>query len=179
MKNSILNMTLTLVIIAVVVSVSMSYVNGLTAPLIEENAVKKLNESLTTVMEAEEFPVLEETETYVVYNALKNGEKVGFCVQNTVAGYGGDLTLLTGVDKDYKVTGVVILSHSETAGLGANANKDEFKNQYIGKSENIGVAKNSPKENDIVAISGATITSKAVTAAVNDAIVLAKEAELK
>ena len=179
MKNSILNMTLTLVIIAVVVSIAMSYVNTVTAPLIAENAVKKLNESLATVIEGEEFPVLEETESYVIYEALKGGERVGLCVQNTSSGYGGDITLLTGVDKDYKVTGVALLSHAETAGLGANADKDEFKNQYIGKGENIGVVKNSPKENDIVAISGATITSKAVTNAVNDAIVLAKEAELK
>ena len=175
MKNSILNMTLTLVIIAVVVSVAMSYVNGITEPLIAQNAEKKLNESLAKVIDAEEFPVLEENEECVIYEALKGGEKVGVCVQNKSAGYGGDITLLTGVDLEYKVTGVALLSHSETAGLGANADKDDFKNQFTGKSENIGVVKNTPSENDIVAISGATITSKAVTNGVNKAIEIAKE----
>lgn len=179
MKNSILNMTLTLVVIAVVVSVAMSYVNGITAPLIEQNAVEKLNKSLAEVIDADEFPILEETETYVIYEALKKGEKVGVCVQNASSGYGGDVTLLTGIDRDYKVTGIALLSHAETAGLGANADKAEFKNQYKGKAENIGVVKNSPKDNDIVAISGATITSKAVTKGVNEAIQLAKEAQIK
>ncbi len=178
MKNTILNMTLTLVIIAVVVSVAMSYVNGITAPLIAQNAVEKLNKSLAEVIDAKEFPVFEETEDYVIYEALKDGERVGFCVQNASSGYGGDITLLTGIDKDYKVTGVALLSHAETAGLGANADKAEFKNQYKGKTENIGVVKNSPKENDIVAISGATITSKAVTNGVNEAVRLAKEAQI-
>lgn len=175
MKNSILNMTLTLVIIAVIVSVAMSYVNSITAPLIAQNAEKKLNMSLADVIDAEKFPVLEENEEYVIYEAFKDGEKVGICVQNKSAGYGGDITLLTGVDLEYKVTGIAILSHAETAGLGANADKEDFKNQYKGKEENIGVVKNTPKDNEIVAISGATITSKAVTNGVNRAIELAKE----
>ncbi len=176
MKNNIFTMTLTLVIIAIVVSVAMSYVNSVTAPMIANNDAKKLNESLATVIEADEFPVVEENEAYTIYKAVKNGETVGFCVKNTSSGYGGDITLLTGMDKDLKVTGVELLSHAETAGLGANASKPEFKEQYKGKAENIGVVKNSPKENDIVAISGATITSKAVTEGVNDAIALVKEA---
>ena len=179
MKNSILNMTLTLVIIAVVVSVAMSYVNGITAPLIEKNAAEKLDNSLAKVIEADSFPVLEENEEYVIYEALKGGEKVGVCVQNKSAGYGGDITLLTGVDLDFNVTGVALLSHAETAGLGANADKDEFKNQFTGKKENIGVVKNTPNDNDIVAISGATITSKAVTEGVNNAIKNAKEVVAK
>ena len=176
MKNNILTMTLTLVIIAVVVSVAMSFVNGITAPMIEANDAKKLNDSLAMVIEADEFPVLEENEEYTIYKAVKDGEVIGFCVKNSSSGYGGDITLLTGMDKNLQVTGVELLSHAETAGLGANASKPEFKEQYKGKAENIGVVKNSPKENDIVAISGATITSKAVTEGVNKAIALVKEA---
>ena len=176
MKNNILTMTLTLVIIAVVVSVAMSYVNGITSPLIEANNAKKLNDSLAMVIDADEFPVLEENEAYTIYKAVKGGEVVGYCVKNASSGYGGDITLLTGMDKDLKVTGVELLNHAETAGLGANATKPEFKDQYKGKTENMVVVKNSPKENDIVAISGATITSKAVTEGVNNAIALVKEA---
>ena len=79
MKNNILTMTLTLVIIAVVVSVAMSYVNGITSPLIEANNAKKLNDSLAMVIDADEFPVLEENESYTIYKAVKGGEEVGFC----------------------------------------------------------------------------------------------------
>ena len=59
---------------------------------------------------------------------------------------------------------------SETAGLGANASKDSFLGQFVGKISGITVTKNAPAENEIKALTGATITSNAVTAAVNAAI---------
>ena len=74
------------------------------------------------------------------------------------------------------MTAIDILEHSETPGLGANSTKDEFKKRFKGKQAGIEVVKNSPKDNDIQAISGATITSKAVTRAVNAAIEQMKEA---
>ena len=77
---------------------------------------------------------------------------------------------MTGVDINGKVTGVNILSHAETAGLGAKAAEDSFRNQFIGLIEGITVSKGEGGENSIDAITGATITSKAVTQAVNAAI---------
>ena len=74
------------------------------------------------------------------------------------------------VDKDGKVTGVNILSHSETAGLGANAVKESFRDQFVGLVKGITVSKDKPGENSIDALTGATVTSRAVTKAVNAAI---------
>ena len=103
---------------------------------------------------------------------------MGFCVVNSDKGYGGDVKVMTGVNLKGKVTNVKILEHSETPGLGANADKEDFTNQYVDKENGIEVVKNSVKGNQIRAISGATVTSSAVTRAVNFAITLAEE-ELK
>jgi len=79
---------------------------------------------------------------------------------------------MVGIDTSGKVTGVSILSISETAGLGMNAKNESFINQYIGKSGTIGVSKNGASDTEIQALTGATITSKAVTSAVNTALSL-------
>lgn len=173
--NSIFKMVLCLVVIAVAVSCLLSVVNNVTAPLIKQNSVKKLDKSLASVIDADKFNAISNEGDTVVYEALKDGEKVGFAVENHEKGYGGDITVLTGISNDMKVCGVEILSMSETAGLGANASNESFRNQYKGKTGDISVVKNSPKDNEIEAISGATVTSSAVTRAVNAAIKTAKE----
>ena len=178
-QNTVFRMIFTLVAIAVVVSVALAFVNTKTEPVILQNNENQLQESLKSVIRAEKFEILSETEQETVY-AAKNGETVvGYCVVNSQKGYGGDVKVMTGVDTNGKVTAIEILEHAETPGLGANAEKDAFKFQFAGKTKEIGVEKNNPGENDIQAISGATITSKAVTNAVNAAIQKAEEAAAK
>ena len=82
-------------------------------------------------------------------------------------GYGGDVTVMVGIGADGKVTGIEILSHDETPGLGANSTKPEFKNRFVGKSGVLMVSKTSNEGQNVQAITAATITSKAVTSAVN------------
>ena len=77
---------------------------------------------------------------------------------------------MTGVDSEGKVTGINILSHSETAGLGAKATEQSFRDMFIGLVEGITVSKDKAGENSIDALTGATITSRAVVNAVNAAI---------
>ena len=79
---------------------------------------------------------------------------------------------MVGVDKTGTVKGVSILSISETAGLGMNAQKPSFLNQFNGKSGQLTVVKTTPSANEIQALTGATITSKAMTSAVNTALSL-------
>ena len=89
------------------------------------------------------------------------------------SGYGGDVKVAIGVSaKTNKLTGFTVLSHSETAGLGAKATEDDFKSQFIGKSANgINYTKNgASSDNEIDALSGATITSNAVCEAVDSAL---------
>lgn len=102
-----------------------------------------------------------------------SGAAVGYVVSSTSKdGFGGEVKLSVGINGEGKVTGIAFLSLAETPGLGMNATGDEFKGQFAGKNaEALAVTKTgSPAENEIQAMSGATITSEAVTNAVNAAI---------
>ena len=94
---------------------------------------------------------------------------MGYVFTTAAKGYGGDVEIMTGVDAEGKITGISILSIEETPGLGMNAKKDSFKDQYKGKSGELAVNKDG---GEIVAITSATITSRAVTSAVNQALAL-------
>lgn len=102
-----------------------------------------------------------------------SGAAVGYVVSSTSKdGFGGEVKLSVGINGEGKVTGIAFLSLAETPGLGMNATGDEFKGQFAGKNaETLAVTKaGAPAENEIQAMSGATITSEAVTNAVNAAI---------
>lgn len=105
-----------------------------------------------------------------------SGTPMGYVVTTTSKdGYGGAITVSVGVLADGTVNGIAFLTLAETAGLGMNADTD-WKNQYAGKNvDAFSVTKNSASaENEINAISGATITSNAVTGAVNTAVYFVK-----
>ena len=102
-----------------------------------------------------------------------SGETLGYAINLTTSeGYGGDITFSMGVREDGTLNGISILTISETAGLGMNATKDEFKNQFQNKqAEAFEVTKTgATADNQINAISGATITSNAVTKGVNSGL---------
>jgi electron transport complex protein RnfG len=105
--------------------------------------------------------------------AFKGTEIIGYAIKVAPNGYGGPIETMVGISESGEVTGIKILALLETPGLGANAPKPEFSGQYKNKptKEKLEVVKISPtKENQIQAITGATITSAAVTLGVNDAI---------
>ena len=108
-----------------------------------------------------------------VNSGMKGTEIAGYAIKVAPKGYGGPVEIMVGVSKDGKVTGIKILSHTETPGLGANAPNPEFSGQFVNKpiKDKLEVVKVAPtKDNQVQAITGATITSKAVTLGVNDAI---------
>lgn len=176
LKSNEFKMVLCLLVIAIAVAGLMAVVNELTYGKIEENLAKQLTDSLKEVLPADQYNIVSETDAETVYEAQKDGNKIGFCVVNVEKGYGGDVKVMTGVKIDGKVSKVKILEHGETPGLGANAEKESFISQFIGKSKGVEVVKSGASGNKITAISGATITSTAVTRAVNTAISLAEEA---
>lgn len=102
---------------------------------------------------------------------VKNGE-TGYVVTTTNAeGYGGDIQITVGITADGTVNGISILSISETAGLGMKATEPDFYEQYQEKqTDNFYVSKDGGSGEEIDALSGATITSRAVTKAVNAAV---------
>ncbi|MFH1387641.1 MAG: FMN-binding protein [bacterium] len=94
----------------------------------------------------------------------------GRVIQVAPKGYAGPVEILVGIGKNGKVSGLKILSQKETPGLGSNAAKPEFLKQFIGKS----LKDKIEAKQDIEAITGATITSRAVCRGVKEALTKAK-----
>lgn len=166
-----------LFVICAVASLMLSLTNNITAPVIEQRNIQANNESRQEVLQvAEEFSEVKDVKGDLieeVYQGTKGGEVVGYTIKTTPKGYGGKVEVMVGISNDGKISGVKIGNHTETPGLGSKSEDPSFKDQYNGKSTKtpLNVVKgNASNENDIVAISGATITSKAVTAGVNAAM---------
>lgn len=165
-----LRLSLSLLVITAVSAFVLSFVNALTADTIAEHAAAKRQAAMGSVVpDANVFSELySEDETIIgITGAYVGTQFKGYCVEVVPNGFGGNISLMVGVDEGGAVTGVVILDHSETAGLGSKAETPEFLAQYIGKSGTVTVNTGS---NAIHAITGATITSKAVTDGINTAL---------
>ena len=181
MKNSRETFTLMakLGVICIIVSGLLAYVNSITAPVISANDQKTFEASMSEVLPnsgsfTEEKISFTPNESGVELSSIYKAENGGY-VATAVCheGYGGDITVMVGIKDDMTVNKIKIMSLSETAGLGAKSDTPEFMNQYDGLKSGINVVKNnggSAADNTISAISGATITSKAVTKAVNCAL---------
>jgi electron transport complex protein RnfG len=106
-----------------------------------------------------------------VFRASADGRVVGFAYLASPKGYGGPVRLVVGIGSDGKVEAVRILSMNETPGLGSKAADPAFIDQYARKAGPFQVVKNPPGgSSEIQAISGATITSRAVTSGVDEAV---------
>lgn len=101
-----------------------------------------------------------------------DGGETGYVITATDSeGYGGDIQVVVGITADGTVSGISFLSISETAGLGMNAQNESFYGQYVGvQTDKFYVSKDGGEGEPIDAISGATITTRAVTGAVNAAL---------
>lgn len=194
MKNKFLKNCLALFVITLVAGVSLAFVNEVTKEPIAKAQDKARLEAYEVVYPNAEFKVMDNSDEILkdsskslekenlsqcsvddVLSVMdKNGNLIGYVFSATSpSGYGGDIKVAIGVsNKTNKITGFTVLSHSETAGLGAKATEDEFKSQFIGKSANgINYTKNgASNDTEIDALSGATITSNAVCEAVDSAL---------
>ena len=126
--------------------------------------------------EAESFAEIDVDTVAEAYRAEdKNGNLVGYCFKAEPSGFGGSISMMVGIDNNLRVTGVKITNMSETPGLGAKAGDKSWIEQFSGKSDSVTVVKTgNAKDNEINAISGATITSKAVAEGVNNSLSAAK-----
>lgn len=169
---------ITLFAICLIVSALLAGTNALTKDPIAENSLRKTQEAMKSVCPfAVSFEEIEGAEESTVFKALdEKGEVMGCAIPVTSKGYGGDIQIMVGISSadGGMVTGVEILSHGETPGLGANATAEEFRNQFENNPSLHGfsVVKDGTggTEGKIDAITGATITSDAVTNAVNEAL---------
>ena len=177
--KAILLPALALLLIAGVSSFLLAFVNDVTAPIIAERETAERAEAMAAVLPAaatfsEEktvsLTVDGEDEEIVYYEGLDStGALIGYVFTASGAGYGGDVAVMTGVDMDGVVTNIEITSINETPGLGMRAQEESFLSQYIGKSGSLTVSKTAAGD-EIQALTGATITSTAVTDAVNAAL---------
>lgn len=112
-------------------------------------------------------------ETYEYFIAVKDKKTAGYLMKVSEKGYGGTDTVMVALLTDGSVKSVEVLDVSnETPGLGQNAAKKEFTKQFKGKSETLTAKKygTASSNTEIDAVASATITSKAITKAVNTAI---------
>ena len=161
--KDILIPTVSLFVICLVVTALLAVTNMLTAPQIQKLSKETEDKTKAEVLaSADEFSdaltVSADGKDYTYYEGTASGDTIGYVFKTSAKGYGGDIDLMVGIDTSGKVTGVSILSISETAGLGMNAKDDSFINQYIGKSGTRGVSKNGASDTEIQALTGATIT---------------------
>ena len=180
--KDILKLGVTLFAICAVAALVLGVTNNITAPVIEERNIQASNEARKIVLsEADEFKELDGMNSDIVlevYEGIKDGQVIGYTIKTSSKGYGGAIELMVGISKDSKITGVDIGNHSETPGLGSKATEPIFKNQYVDKdvSNSLLVVKGSTNnDNEISAISGATITSNGVTNGVNAAMKIYNE----
>ncbi len=180
MKKAIIIPTISLFLICLFATLLLGVVNGVTEEKIAQNAIITEENSRKIVMaDAKSFGEKSEGEytfdgTTAPYSYTEafdeNGNSLGYVFVTASTGYGGKISTMTGIDTDGKVTGIEFLEIGETVGLGMNATKPTFKEQFKGMVNGIIVNKNAPSGNEIKALTGATITSKAVTKGVNTAL---------
>lgn len=177
--------------ITAIVALLLGGVNSITAPAIAANDQKTLEAALEVLVpdtQASEN-LLAEPQTYdgapngsttvtAIYEMTSDDEVEGYCVQAEPNGFGGAISMLVGISaEDQTITGIQILSMAETPGLGANASNPEWQAQFAGKAADgsLEVIKNATAEGKITAITGSTITSKAVVTGVNAAVAAVNE----
>lgn len=183
MGKDMFKLGLNLLIISAVAALLLALTNSVTASTIAQRNEQANAEARKLVLEsAQDFEQVKDVKTdnskgievSEIYEAKDaSGNTVGYTLKVLPSGYGGTIELMVGIDSAKgQVSGINVVSNSETAGLGAKSTDPEFSDQYKGKPlEELSVLKNgTPGDTEIKAISGATITSTAVTNGVDAAI---------
>ena len=179
-QSGIASLVIVLACICLVSAAILGLVNKVTVGPIQANTEKTVQESLRTVMPIDgdyedvtdqysgdpvTVPV---TGVSVPVKAVYKAADEGYVVETmSPNGFGGALDMMAGVDNDGNVTGIAIISHAETSGLGSKSTDPEWQAQFKGVNGTIGVTKDGYQIN---AITGSTITSRAVCDGVNAAI---------
>lgn len=180
-NGEIITPTAVLAIICVVVTLALSSTNLLTADRILSLSIEKENNAMSKLIEADKYlwcpGVTDDDRSYNI--AIKENEPVGIILTTEANGYGGVISVMTAVDMEGKIVAVEILEAAdETPGLGQNVTKPDWYSQFSGLKGDITVIKGGSaiqENNEVNAVTGATISSKAVTTAVNQALDYAQE----
>lgn len=188
-KKFILKLALILFTITFVATLLLTFCNYVTKDRITMLEKQNAEEARRAVIEDAEFRVItldkEILKEYSAscgeieaFRAIKGGKFAGYCINVHPTGYIGPINMIVGINPDLSFSGIKIISLSETPGLGAKTSDEAFYSQFSQeKKGGLSVVKNSPSpdENEINAVSGATISSKAVTNGANCALEIAEK----
>ncbi len=166
----VLRLAGTLLLIAAVVAALLAGVNMVTAPEIARLKAEKTQKAIEAVLPGGGNEVALTGDTGIVSKVYES--ETGYAIQVAPAGFGGTIDMMVGIDKDGNVLGISVISHAETAGLGdvaaaKSAKGEAFRGEFVGESGNVSVDKDGGQ---IAAITGATITSRAICTGVNAAL---------
>lgn len=171
----ILRLTLTLLAITSLVAAALAGVNSITEPIISRQLTEKTRQAVETVLPGggEEIVNMNAVgyEDADLVTGVYQGAN-GYAVQVAPPGFDNTITMMVGIDNDGKVLAIDIISHTETAGLGAVAAAQtpagqNFRNSFTGVSGSVATTKDGGA---VDAITGATITSRAICRGVNAAL---------
>ena len=167
---SVLRLALTLLAITAVVAAALAGVNSITAPAIAQLNAEKTQAAIELVLpgggeEMADFPAVDLVSK--VY-----ASETGYAIEVTPGGFDNTITMMVGVGVEGDVLGISIIKHTETAGLGAVAAAgtpagENFRGQFVGATGSVSVTKDG---GEMDAITGATITSRAICVGVNAAL---------
>lgn len=172
--KKILKLTFILFLVCAITAGVLGVINELTYERIAEQERIKTERAYAAVLASDGYEEVDFDKaafpTVDLINECTNG--AGYVVTTTFSGAQGKITMAVGVDNEYKCTGISIISHSETSGLGANAASASevgvnWRAQFVGEGEDIAITKAG---GNIDALAGATITSRAVANATGTAI---------
>lgn len=166
--KDILKITLNLVVVYLAGGLILAVVYATTSPIMfknnkiaKEKALKELLPEADKIEKIGDWSIHKKHAEY--YIAKKGDETIGYVVQSFGKGYSSYIDTLIATDKDFKVEKINILHHAETPGLGDEIELDYFKDRLKGKDlDHLKVLKTETTEY-VESISGATISSRAVT----------------
>ena len=168
----ILRLALTLFLIAAVVAAVLAGVNSVTKPIIDQLNAEKTQKAIEAVLPGgfDEELTNFDNQGGLVSKVYKGAN--GYALEVLPSGFDNTITMMVGVNPEGKVLGISIVSHTETAGLGAVAAADTtageaFRSQFVGASGSVAVSKDG---GDVNSVTGATITSRAICVGVNAAL---------
>lgn len=175
-KSNLTNMAVCLTVVCLVCSALLGGMYVLTAEPISKANADILKASIGAVLpqggelsEAKTIEVGGQKSEY--YVSTSGGAVQAYAIKSTTVGFGGPLTLMVGITPDGKVYNTSVLSHSETPGLGAKCTSDEhFYSQFKGFDPSSKILSVKKDGGDIDAITASTITSRAYTLAVKNAL---------
>jgi electron transport complex protein RnfG len=173
--NKVMKLALLLGTISLVITFALAEVNSITKPEILRQQAEKTNKALRSVLPEAAEGVIEpvqndkgEVDYYIGYGDKEKKELIGYAFEASKSGYSGDVVEIVGITPEGEIKKVVITRHTETPGLGAKCTMNEpfdgkkwSLQQFIGKKA--GELKVDKDGGNIVSITGATITSRAVT----------------